>query len=460
MNLADAPSDMAMASAMEAGPSRAETDSRVPPIGAWINGALNFFTWTYVASFFISMASMEISAWGAFLFAAIGIFWTRARERKGLAGLGWRAFGFGAIDGPIVALIAVVTIGWAVNGAGGEDLWFILGGIRWIATLYAFAWILRWRRANPRILAPYAFGLIAAGAYGVATYFFDWDFVRHRITSGLGGPGSARAVSFLGFPMTWGHSAAMAFCVGLGVLGARPFNFKSKLGRWACGASIAATVLAAINVQLTYTRGAWIAAAAGALVCAAALGRRWIVGTFVALAVVGGALYATNEKFAERAQTIFTIEDFYSNAQRYQLWQANWLMFKEHPWFGVGLNENERLAGQYLAKLGHPDGFTGHAHNNYLQFLSSSGALGFALFVGVFAWFFVWTARLWRRIPRENAWHRGLALGALGGQAALHAGGLTECNFKAMSVNHHFIFLLAIVAALKQIYFAERSVEG
>ena len=412
--------------------------------------SMTFFLYAYVMSFFISMAGMEVASWMAVVIALGGMFATRFHERQGFASLGWRPFRVGA-DLGFLALVAVVVVGWALNRADGADLWQILGGIRWIATFYALTWILRWRGVDPRILAPYGLSLFVSGLYGFVTFFTAWEFFRHRALEPIAASGVARAVSFLGFPMTWGHTMAMATCFGVGVLALRPFDWTSKRSRWLGIGFGLATAFAALNVGMSFTRGAWIGAAAGLVVSAIALGRRSLTGFVVALSLAVGAVCVVSPNVRERAASIFSAEPS-SNQQRIQLWQANWLMFEEHPLFGVGLNENERLAPEYHAKLGHAGAFAGHAHNNFLQFLSSTGALGFLAFTGLFVYFFVWSWRLLRRIPEANRWHRGLVLGSLGAQVALHVGGLTECNFKAMTVNHHFVFQLALIAALREIY--------
>lgn len=417
----------------------------------WFEGLQLFFLCAFLLSLFSSMAAMEIASWTLFLIAVTGVAFTRWQDRKGVASLGWRPFRIG-VDWALAALIVTVFIGYVLNRDSGANLGFIMGGVRWIATLYALAWILRWRKVSPLIVAPYAFSLAVAGIYGIVTFIYGWDFWRKRVIETIAQGGWNRAVSFLGFPMTWGHTAAMAFSFGVGVLAARTFDMKSRRDRWLCAGLVAATVLGGLNVGLTFTRGAWIAAVGGTLVCAMALGVRCFLRFSGAGALVVVLICAASSDVRSRALTIFSTTEISSNMQRIQLWEANWRMFEEHPIFGVGLNENERLTDDYHHKLGHDGAFSGHAHNNYLQWLSSAGAVGFVLFLGIFGWFLRWAWVLARWIPREHAWARALALGSLGAQTALHVGGLTECTFKAMSVNHHFMFQLALIAALKNMY--------
>jgi O-antigen ligase len=137
-----------------------------------------------------------------------------------------------------------------------------------------------------------------------------------------------------------------------------------------------------------------------------------------------------------------------SNSDRLFLWKMNLEMFKEYPILGIGYGENESRAGEWAARMGNPEAFTGHAHNNYLQWLAGTGALGFAAYMFFIGFFLYLTVRLWKRLPKELYWARAMTLAALGAQIHLHIGGFTECNFKAGATNHNLMLVLGLVASM------------
>jgi O-antigen ligase len=182
-------------------------------------------------------------------------------------------------------------------------------------------------------------------------------------------------------------------------------------------------------------------------VMAAFAGGRRFFATLAVLAVIAGSVWAWVPGIGARASTIVDAS-FPSNAQRASLWRANWQIFIENPVVGVGYGMNEIYVGKYLDKLGLKGVEGGHAHNNYLQFISGTGFLGLAFYLLFSAYFFWISARAWLALSPDRRWERGAILAAIGAQVALHAGGLTECNFKDAEVNHQFLMILAMVAAI------------
>ena len=401
----------------------------------------------YIAAFFTSMAVMEMASWT--LFALTWLAAWQARRRGQSPPVRYFRQGW---DYLYLALIVVVSVGFFLNVHLGISPRIVFGGIRWIATLYMMsALILAFDFSGERLLRPYLWSLIIAGLYGLLSWWAGFDFVRHRVNHFFTEGEQLRAFSFLGFPMTWGHTSAIAFTFLFAFCLMRP-PMSALYRRWLW----LATGLTGANLILTFTRGAWLGAIAGIGVVSFLYGRFWFRRISIALLASGVLLSVLHPGFRARWQALTDAQNV-SMQSRVLLWQANWQMFKENPWFGVGLNENETLVDAYHEKLGHAGAFHGHAHNNLLQFLSSTGILGFTLFVALFVLYVIAGLKLWRAIPTQQIWDRTWLLASLGAQMTLHVGGLTECNFKAMSVNHHFVFQVAIILALCDKYGVEPS---
>jgi O-antigen ligase len=73
--------------------------------------------------------------------------------------------------------------------------------------------------------------------------------------------------------------------------------------------------------------------------------------------------------------------EYYSNAERVQMWRVGWRMIRQHPLFGVGPGRIEELYTSYLEKGEPVPAYRGHLHNNALQLAAQFGlpVLGAAL---------------------------------------------------------------------------------
>ncbi len=139
----------------------------------------------------------------------------------------------------------------------------------------------------------------------------------------------------------------------------------------------------------------------------------------------------------------------YSNYSRFDLWHANWEMFLDHPILGVGYGQNEAVIGDYYAKLGYPDDtFKGHAHNNYMQFLSGTGLPGLSLYLFVIGFYLYFAHKTLKRAKQKESWGYAFVLGTLGAQLVLHLGGMTETTFKNAQINHLFMLALAALGVV------------
>jgi O-antigen ligase len=65
--------------------------------------------------------------------------------------------------------------------------------------------------------------------------------------------------------------------------------------------------------------------------------------------------------------------DYYSNAERLQMWRVGWKMIREHLLFGVGPGRIEALYTSYLPIQEPVPAYHGHLHNNALQLAAQFG---------------------------------------------------------------------------------------
>jgi O-antigen ligase len=247
--------------------------------------------------------------------------------------------------------------------------------------------------------------------------------------------------------MVWPLAAALLL-----PLPARPGGGRRVVDWPADGALLVLALLAlpltGWALALSWSRGAWLAAAAGA----AAMALGWLVaalrppvrlgmlilvsGLAVALggALVvgpGGALPASiasrlgsiGETFAVWDVADAEVDDAnFATIERVAHWQAAAAMWAERPWLGQGPGHYELAYGRFrLPRWAEP---LGHAHNYYLHSLAETGLVGlsgYLAFIGSLFWV-AGRALLAGRTAVEAA----LGLGLVGVLAALAVHSLTD----------------------------------
>src|SRR5690606_36736284 len=210
----------------------------------------------------------------------------------------------------------------------------------------------------------------------------------------------------------------------------------------------AATILVGAAVLFTFTRGAWIAVAAQALVVLFAWNWRHGVKVLGAGLVVLGVVLAVSPAVRERVSSISDTQSD-SVRQRFNLWRAHWMMFEDRPLLGIGAGlskktiptYNERIDDEPHLKL------TANAHNNFLQVLSNTGIVGFILWlVAMLHLSFVALKNYW---GTADSFARALHLGALGAMICIQVGGLTQSTFDETEVRLTLLLFFAMSLAMR-----------
>lgn len=405
----------------------------------------------YAIAVLTTMAGMEIFGWLTALIVVGLLVVERRNWIDRVPILTW---------GEKILLMLFWAIIWSAFASApeGTDRLFVIGSGRFVILFILMRFALTWMpdesigRAVTWLMV--LVGVI--GAYSIFQHFTGIDFIRgHRspVSQHWFSDGTTvfRARGMWGHPVTFGHAFALSLCFPLAIVFAG-----RDLGRMVRKIAISVAVIGLIALILSFTRGAWLAVMAAAFVMSMYAGRRVAVTVAMTTLVAISIAVAASPNFRQRVVSIFSVTDT-SNTQRMDLWRANVEIFKENPIFGVGYGVNENVVQQYFEKLGIVDGYGGHAHNNFLQFLAGTGLIGLTIFLA-FVLYFLWiNHRLLRSSDVRSSWVRPLALAAMGAQVALHVGGLTECNFKDAEVNHQYMLILAVLTVLYRRYVMDTS---
>jgi len=184
--------------------------------------------------------------------------------------------------------------------------------------------------------------------------------------------------------------------------------------------AVAAGVLV-VGLALTLSRGAALAGFAGlATIIAIARPRhgwRWF----------GAAATGAVSIFLIFAATRFTANGGgATESSRALIWRSSIDMLKDHPVFGVGLDQFLYQYGRrYVLPDGWPERYTSHPHNAVLDVWLSLGIAGLATFAGLLAT----VGRRARLVISGMASGRAVAVGAIAALAGGLAHGMVDNSF-------------------------------
>lgn len=306
-------------------------------------------------------------------------------------------------------------------------------------------------------------GVLLAGAANavVGLYqFMGGSGALHLLVNGR----FFRAFGTFGQPNPFGGLMAMlaplALCLTL-----------ASLLRWhqrRTGGAIAAVggyaVLSALlfaGLLASWSRGAWLAFAAAAMMVLVALPRRLVHGLLLggAALLLAAAMWTTgflpaslSERLGSATSDYFAFEDMrgvpinsanYPVVERLAHWQAALNMATAHPWSGVGLGNYEHEYERY--RLLNWPAALGHAHNYWLNLLAETGIVGLIAYAGV------WGSVLllsWRALRHPDTEARLVVVGLLGAWVSLSVHSL----FDNLYVNNLFLHIGVMLGVLAMIH--------
>lgn len=392
------------------------------------------------------MAGMEIFGWLTFLITVVYILRPPQDEPLRL-----RDFDFALPWKSCLLLLGITAAGLLIHQTEKTEFVQHFGSQRWMFLFFSSSVALAICPPTLKGYRVFLFFMSVIAIYAIFQSVTGIDLLRpgeHRAVQPLDFGGENRlwrSAGVFGSPLAYAYIVGQHVCLPLAVMlltfGKR---HQHKMLFWT---SLAAYVVITVSLFTTFTRGVWIAMAVAHLFIAWQASRKIAAAILVSGAAFVTAAFFSVETFRLRILSLFNA-GYSSNSERVFLWRANWEMFKDYPILGIGYQENENRAGEYVARLGKPDAFTGHAHNNVIQMLSGTGITGLAtwLFIVGFMLWLNW--RLWKTLPADLLWPRAIALACLGAQITLHIGGMTECNFKAGATSHNLMIVWALVTSL------------
>lgn len=214
----------------------------------------------------------------------------------------------------------------------------------------------------------FVFATSVASLSGIIAYYTGFNYLKGKPACHYD-----RACGLYGMYMTYGYGLSFFMVLLTGFL-----VYRDEVKRWIPTWWVALALgINAFGFYLAFARGGWIGYAL-ALPCFLLKRNKKIIFGLVAVGVV---FFILSYNFIAPFQRMMHNREG-SNAQRISFAQTAIVAFKERPFFGWGYRNFEpnvkALKRKYDIEY---NDFGGHAHNNYLEHLASTGIFGFIALV-------------------------------------------------------------------------------
>ena len=212
--------------------------------------------------------------------------------------------------------------------------------------------------------------------------------------------------------------------------------------RWAYG--LAALAMAAA-LFLTYSRGAWVVGIPVSLLFLAAMrGRRTLL---VAICLIVAVAVAVLVAVGVGRLTLLLDTTEGTTFFRLQLWRSSIAMIRDHPLFGVGLdNFLYSYRTEYVLPTAWEEFNLSHPHNLVFDFWLRLGLPGLAIILWILVAFFRHGWQSYRHLPEGSV--RALILGLMAGMVSFVAHGMVDNAFFLVDLAFAFMLMLALVQSV------------
>lgn len=384
----------------------------------------------FVAYAVLSLGSMATMSVGAAILAAAILLakaWPRLAGHRFTRAYLWLALALSIAL--LVSLLAAMAMPLEYGGRHasvslGKDMakaWYLFWPLLLVGGLRAIR-----EEDRRRALKAWLIAFGALSAIGIIQYFTGWPRPQPIPTN----PGRFHATVFLGHHLSLASIFIFPFFATLEAFrAAKPILPRPLLG--------AILVVGLSTIFLSYSRMVWVALPLGLLLwILLALPKRMALAAAAGLVLVGAAI--------TQAPAIKTrLTNGMGISTRQDLWRANLEFFKERPLTGTGWHHNLKTAAYYFSEKfpERKDHFVGHAHNNAIEMLGSTGLIGIVAWLAWCAGGIGFAYAAYRRAP--GSLQGALSRGMLCAWAAFHVNGLTQVNFWESKVLHQMMWVVA-----------------
>ena len=283
---------------------------------------------------------------------------------------------------------------------------------------------------GPGVLA-FGAALLGVAAFGIGQSLFE-----------RAGDTWIRAHAFI-HPVSFGEILAMGL-LGGAAFAVRPADAEEAgVSRRALLAFLAVVGGAVVFNQ---TRGAFLGLAVG-LASLGALDRKarrwWLPAILLGALVIAfwEFVLPTHRSIIQATEHYGTNPEQNQQLTRLVLWKVGWSIFKDHPWFGVGIGNYKTVFTHYFNGVLEEQRVWGSAHDLFIHQAAERGLVGLA---ALFAVLVTMVGRAWKRVKERSS---ALNLWAFAASCGFIVMNLTEVAWQTEQVATVMLLIWALAEA-------------
>lgn len=331
-------------------------------------------------------------------------------------------------------LVAVVSL--ALNGKPPVPWFEYLSKFNWILNLYLLIYAFNKIDLNhKKWLNYFALAFLIPNLYAVATHITRYDYLtKQALTGGIIGVVNSATYH------AHGNSLIFVFFTAFFIFCYKILSEQQKIFL------TSAVLLMGASTFLSFTRGIWGATFVSLLILFLLQNKKYAL-YFVAICFFGLILSVSfSDLIRLRIINTFTGHNDYI---RLELIQVHLLMFKTHPWFGIGFWDSYRQIADYWPQLGKaPDHFESHAHNQIVNVLATTGLFG-AFFFAAITCFFVKKAVAFYKSSKSTIQMHALSVACLILLIQFFLACITDVTFEYAKIRGILVVGLAALISFK-----------
>ncbi len=343
------------------------------------------------------------------------------------------------IEWAFASYLGVVIIGYMTNAAADADWVGSLVKFSWLINIYILIYAFQSLQLKTiriiQIISTLTFG---PTLYSLLSYARGVDIITGR--------DNTRLTGLVNSSTYHAHGNAVLFIILVSCL---YFSIKKLNLAWQIF-SFFSTILLGLSIFLTFTRGIWISIFISSVLVLLFLDWKKLFYFIFGSAILFGLFFQVSPKFKDR----ILMTNVQSNEERISLFKVNVQIWKEYPLLGIGYGENLRRNREYWDRpeWRKPTGYiTSHAHNQFLNVLSSTGILGLFFFSSILIFFFRKNLLLIRSTSSQSQPERyAILLTCLWAQLEFLLACLSDVSFEYVKIRALILLVWALVIAIEQ----------
>lgn len=345
-------------------------------------------------------------------------------------GIEWAFFGYAV----------VVMLGFIFNGSPDAEWLRSAVKFSWLINIYILIYTFQGLKIRAELILKFL-AVLSAGptVYSLISYIYGVDLITGRDNARITGLVNSATYH------AHGNVFLLIFMVGCLII-----SYRKLSSTWRFFGALA-TGLLGISIILTFTRGIWGSIFFSSVIVLGFFDWKKVIRFVVFCVVVVGLGVVSWPKFKERL--LVTVNKPNGDSERISLFLVNVQIWKEYPLLGIGYGENLRRNREYWDRpeWNKPaDYITSHAHNQYLNVLSTTGIFGFVFFCSFFFFFLLKNYRLLKATDRVLYPERfSLLVVALWAQWQFIFACLTDVSFEYAKIRALILLVWAFVIAVE-----------